>query len=267
MKLIKRSCLCLILGGLLGISFALHEKAQPIVNAVDLKLEKMTTVSEKVEFLSSFINILDNPYYLEDTYSYIFKEIKQYCEQKKDKLQNANNIKTGLEIANVDLQKVRDTILSWHNTERTKEGLQEYRYQPYFEKSATKWVKTIVSEGRSSNFHQRKKSDGYYSYASILDRFADLGITFPVLWGGKTSFSESVGYGYYECKKSDCTDELIKSLKTTRDGLIMKEKNTKGSHYRAATMAHFTDMGIGIEIQPSQKRYYVVLHYGVEPQS
>jgi len=75
-----------------------------------------------------------------------------------------------------------------------------------------------------------------------------------------------VGYGYYECKKSDCTDELIKSLKTTRDGLIMKEKNTKGSHYRAATMAHFTDMGIGIEIQPSQKRYYVVLHYGVEPQ-
>lgn len=44
----------------------------------------------------------------------------------------------------------------------------------------------------------------------------------------------------------------------------MSEKKSNGSHYRAITMGHFTQMGIGVSIDSAQKRYYLVVHYGME---
>jgi hypothetical protein len=44
----------------------------------------------------------------------------------------------------------------------------------------------------------------------------------------------------------------------------MSEKNSYGSHYRAITMNHFTQMGIGVSIDTTRKRYYLVLHYGMD---
>jgi hypothetical protein len=44
----------------------------------------------------------------------------------------------------------------------------------------------------------------------------------------------------------------------------MKEKTSKGSHYNAAVMKHFTQMWAWIAIDRSNNRYYLVLHYGVE---
>ena len=44
----------------------------------------------------------------------------------------------------------------------------------------------------------------------------------------------------------------------------MKEKISNGAHYRSATMSHFTQMGIGISIDESKGRYYLVLHYSID---
>jgi hypothetical protein len=98
----------------------------------------------------------------------------------------------------------------------------------------------------------------------MLNRFSNLWINFPgsVKWAA--SFSESIWYGTYKCSKSDCSDDLITAIKKTWTNLIMKEKASKGSHYNAAVMKHFTQMWAGIAIDKSNNRYYLVLHYGVD---
>ncbi|MDR0369264.1 MAG: hypothetical protein LBH96_01685 [Candidatus Peribacteria bacterium] len=73
-----------------------------------------------------------------------------------------------------------------------------------------------------------------------------------------------MGWGYYKCSSNDCTDTLIKQLKTTWD-FFMSEKKSNGSHYRAITTSHFTQMGIGVSIDSSTNRYYMVIHYGMNP--
>jgi hypothetical protein len=90
-----------------------------------------------------------------------------------------------------------------------------------------------------------------------------LGIRFPSAGGGRAAFSESVGRGYYNCKSTDCTESLITAVKTTRD-FFMSEKSSNGSHYKAITMSHFTQMGIGISIDVEKKRYYLTIHYGMD---
>jgi hypothetical protein len=154
-------------------------------------------------------------------------------------------------------------LLLWHNTERTLRGVSPYAYHSDLERSAQIWADTLRADERTSNTHMRNSGDGYYNYAGITDWFAQLGITFPSAGGGRASFSESVGWGYYNCSSSDCTEQLITALKTTRD-FFMSEKGRNGEHYRAITMGHFTQMGIGVSIDPAKKRYYLVIHYGMD---
>ena len=162
--------------------------------------------------------------------------------------------------SNVNEREVRNAVLSWHNEERKNVWVNSYKYNLDLEWSATTRANQIVSMWKSWNFHARNSSDWYYNYNSILNRFSNLWINFP---GSKwaASFSESVWYGSYKCSKSDCTQELIAAIKKTWTNLIMKEKSKNGSHYRAATMKHFTQMWVWIAVDKSN--YYVVLHYGV----
>jgi hypothetical protein len=63
---------------------------------------------------------------------------------------------------------------------------------------------------------------------------------------------------------SDCTQVVLDAIETTWD-FFMSEKKSKGSHYKAIVMQHFTQLGVGVSIDPAKKRYYLVVHYGVEP--
>lgn len=164
--------------------------------------------------------------------------------------------------SNVNEREVRNAVLSWHNEERKNVWVNSYKYNLDLEWSATTWANKLANEGKTSNLHLRNSSDWYYNYNSILNRFSNLWINFPgsVKWAA--SFSESVWYGSYKCSKSDCTQELIAAIKKTWTNLIMKEKSKNGSHYRAATMKHFTQMWVWIAVDKSS--YYVVLHYGVD---
>ena len=165
--------------------------------------------------------------------------------------------------SNIDEQKVRNAILSWHNDERESVWVNDYKYNLDLEWSATVWANKLASSSKTTNLHLRNSWDGTYSYNSILNRFSDLWVKFPASIKWAASFSESIWYWYYKCSKSDCTQDLITAVKKTRTWLIMKEKSANGSHYRAAIMKHFTQMWAWIAIDKSNNRYYIVLHYWV----
>ncbi len=165
---------------------------------------------------------------------------------------------------NIDINRVREAVLSRHNNERDNVWANDYKYNINLEKAALVRATKLNNEWKTSNMHLRKSGDGYYNYNSILERFSNLGIEFPASIGSAASFSESVWYGYYKCNSSDCTDALINAIKKTRTWLILKEKSYNWSHYRAAVMKHFTQMGIWISIDYSLNRYYLVLEYWVD---
>jgi hypothetical protein len=163
----------------------------------------------------------------------------------------------------VNVQKIREAILSWHNKERNNIWVNPYTYNLDLEWSATTWANNLAKSGKTKNLHPRNAWDWYYNYNSMLNRFSDLWINFPKSSNWGASFSETIWRNVYKCNKSDCTQDLINAIEKTWTWLIMKEKSGNGSHYRAAAMKYFTQMGAWIAIDKANYRYYIVIHYGV----
>lgn len=263
--------------------------------ALDKKVSSMKTTEEKVKFLQNFSNLLDSPRFRKHKNARLFAGLRDYSlnmlrvfeyelkeEQakdpsKKNQTTSSKSVQTTTQkisksdlphlynnFSNIDEQEVRDAILSWHNEERSNVWVNNYVYSLDLEWSATTWANKLADSGKTSNLHVRNSWDWYYNYDSMLNRFSGLWIDFPKSIKWAASFSESVWYGTYKCSKSNCTQELITAIKKTWTWLIMKEKSSNGSHYRAATMKHFTQMWIWIAINKSYNRYYLVLHYWVD---
>lgn len=247
---------------------------------IDKKIAKMETTNEKIEYLQSFSDLLASSKYTKDKNSWLYAEIRNYTlnmlnafqsqlmeegwefvQSSKITISNLPHISDNL--WNINEQKVREAILSWHNQERKSLWYNAYIYNLDLEWSATLWANKLSASGKTSNLHLRNNGDGYYNYNSMLNRFSSLWIDFPksIWWGA--SFSESIWYNTYRCSKSDCTDDLIAAIKKTRTWLIMKEKTSMWSHYKAVIMKHFTQMWVWIAIDKSHNRYYVVFHYWV----
>ena len=256
--------------------------------ALDKKIVKMKTTEEKVKFLQTFADLLTDPVFTKDKNAKLFSDLRDYTmnmlrvfeyelkeEQAKNKSSSTATSSTqkisksdlphlSNNFSNINEQKIRDAILSWHNDERNNVWVNSYTYSLDLEWSATIWANKLVESHKTSNLHLRNTWDWYYNYNSILNRFSNLWIEFPASVKWAASFSETIWYGTYKCSKSDCSDDLITAIKKTWTNLIMKEKASKGSHYNAATMKHFTQMWAWIAIDKSNNRYYLVVHYGVE---
>jgi uncharacterized protein YkwD len=74
----------------------------------------------------------------------------------------------------VDIQKVKESLLTRHNQERQTKGVTPYSYHSDLEKSAQTWAEVLNTEARTSNTHLRNPGDGYYNYESITNRFENL---------------------------------------------------------------------------------------------
>ena len=256
--------------------------------ALDKKVANMKTTEEKVNFLKSFSNLLTSPRLKQDKNSLLFSNLNEYSlnmlkvfeHQLKEEQSNSlsNNLSSTSDtiiwstinlphlsdnFSNIDEWKVRNAILSRHNTERQSLWRNPYVYNLDLEWSATTRANKIASSHKTSNLHLRNSWDWFYNYNSMLNWFSSLWIKFPKSSNWLSSFSESILYNTYRCTKSDCTEDLINAIKKTWTGLIMKEKSSNGSHYKAATMKHFTQMWAWIAIDKSNNRYYIVLHYWV----
>jgi len=264
--------------------------------SLDQKVAKMKTTEEKVQFLQSFSDLLATPKFTKDKNARLFADLRQYTlnmlnvfqhELRQEQATKASKTSTKTNttsttktttssnksstrlphlydnFSNIDEQKVRNAILSWHNDERENVWVNPYTYNLDLEWSATSWANKLAISSKTSNLHLRNSWDWTYNYTSILNRFSNLWIKFPASVKWAASFSESIWYWYYKCSKSDCTQDLINAVKKTWTGLIMNEKSSNGSHYRAAVMKHFTQMWAWIAIDKSNNRYYIVLHYWV----
>lgn len=261
---------------------------------LDKKIAKMETVQEKVEYLQYFTKLLSTTKYTKNNNARLYKEIKEYClnmlnvfEYELREEQENNIIKNGIvsinsndtaqtnqkinssvrlsdNLPNIDVQKIRDALLSWHNEEKASLWRNPYRYNLNLEWSATIRANNLSVSGKTKNLHARNAWDWYYNYTSMTNRFSSIWINFWKAPKWAASFSETIWRNVYKCNKSDCTQDLITAVKKTRDWLIMKEKASNGSHYRAATMKHFTQMWAWIAIDKNNNRYYLVIHYGVD---
>lgn len=110
-------------------------------------------------------------------------------------------------ISNVDRDRVKQEWLAWHNYEREQKWVQPYTYNESLNYTSLIRAQQIAKEQRKTwSTHARKSGDWYWNTDSIREWFADL-------WVNVSFFSESNAYGYYNCKKSDCTQEMIDALK------------------------------------------------------
>jgi len=262
---------------------------------LDKQIAKMNSTEEKVKYLQAFSDLLSTPKYTQNKNSRYFKDIREYSlnmlnifqhelnseiskypqNTQTSNIQTSNNSNLSItqptitnlphipdNFTNINEEKIRNSILSWHNNERRLLWLNDYTYNIDLEWTATLRANKIAQIHKTSYLHQRNSSDWYYNYNSMLNWFSGLWIKFPNSSNWASSFSETIWYNTYKCSKSDCTDELINAVKKTRTWLIMKEKQSMWSHYKAATMKHFTQMWAWIAIDKQNNRYYIVLHYG-----
>ena len=107
----------------------------------------MKTTQEKVKFLQSFSDLLLDPTFTKDKNAWLFADIREYSLnmlrvfeyelQEEQSKSNSSNKQTTSDktmttkkasisdlphlsdnFSNIDEQKVRDAVLSWHNEER-----------------------------------------------------------------------------------------------------------------------------------------------------
>lgn len=165
-----------------------------------------------------------------------------------------STVSAGMNIPHVDLVRVRAAWLALHNAERKTKWLTPFTYTPALEWTATTWAKYLASQGKNSGLHKRAKSNTFYSYSTIQQRFLNQWIVFAVKdW---TLFSESIGRNYYSCKKTDCTDDFIKAIKKSR-AFFMSEKPC-GPHYNAI-VGDYPNIWLWVAL--AGNKYYLVTHY------
>lgn len=164
---------------------------------------------------------------------------------------------SGMIIPNVDLAKVRDVRLSLHNTERQTKSLTPFTYNPALEWTASTWAQHLATIRTTS--HRRKSTDWYYSYESIKSWFVDQWIIFAgEEINGQNLFTENIWWNIYSCKKTDCTDDFIKSIKKSRTFFMSEKGRSYRPHYNAI-VGNYSDIGLGVALIGN--KYYLVTHY------
>ncbi len=149
-------------------------------------------------------------------------------------------------IRNVDLNRVRDTWLTWTNKVRSEQGLNPYSIDIRLNSTATEWSE--YSKTRGYIIHGRP-GDGCvgvgnytcYNFSAIDTWFKLRGIDPIVI--NRAKHTENIGTRGYSCRDSDCTDELITAIRKTYD-FFLSEKSYNGVHYRSLVNPVFTKIGI-----------------------
>ena len=161
-------------------------------------------------------------------------------------------------VPNVDMARVRSAWLSWYNEVRVGRKLQPYVYDANLDHSALLWSRHSANIAKSS--HQREGTTAYYDYKAIERWFASLGLTFKNVSG--TTFTENIGWGPYTCKKKDCTDELLKAIRTTFRFYVSEQHRKSNAHWKSMINPNFRKIGLGLVVKGG--RYYLTVHFAAE---
>lgn len=162
---------------------------------------------------------------------------------------------------NVDISRIRTTWAGWYNSVRQWEWLGTYNYDTRLDATAYDW-NIEFAKWQGQNHHRRSPSDSYYSFPTIDQWFIDRGINPRVI--NRSKHTENVWYGYYSCNSGDCTESLIRSIRSTFDFFMSEKWKAYDAHYRSIVNPYFTKMGLSIIVVPSEQRYYLTVHYITE---
>ncbi len=164
-------------------------------------------------------------------------------------------------IKNVDMNRVRTEWLGWYNGTRSSLWLAPYSYGTRLDVTAHDW-NIEFARGKWQNHHRRSPSNSDYDFP-VIDRWFEARGIDPIVID-RSKHTENVGYGYYSCNTTDCTDELIHSIRSTYDFFMSEKGRSYDAHYRSIVQPNFSKIGLDIITVPSDNRYYITIHYITE---
>jgi len=175
---------------------------------------------------------------------------------------NTNTSTNTYNLKNIDISKVKNTWMKWYNDVRIDLWRWKLVYNSKLESTALDWSK--VSKTRWYMDHKRSSWDAYYDYNKITTWFKDRGVVCKNIYG--VTHTENIWYWYYTCNDSDCTDELINSIRSTFDFFYWEKYKDYQAHYLSIINKYFTQIWLWIEIDEQNNRYYLTVHYCTEVQ-
>lgn len=216
-----------------SISPANKTRVDNIMTVVEKERGKETIVSQisKYEkFINAFWKVTFKNNDQKEMVTYLVECFQKNLNKLKSQLKTQNEV-----ISNVNRDKVKKEWLSWHNEERAQKWLDPYTYNENLNFTSLIRAQQIASEKRKTwSTHSRNSSDGYRNTDSIRERFSNL-------WVNVVYFSESNAYGYYNCKKSDCTQEMIDVLRKCFDRTFLDS-----NHYAAVVSSTFDQIWLWV---------------------
>jgi len=174
---------------------------------------------------------------------------------------------------NLDINKLRNSWLSWQNEVRVNMWLPIYSYDSRLNDTAYEW--SIISKNKWLMDHKRSPNDSFYDYKKIESWLKDRWVECKIK--ERATASESIWTFWYYCNSWDCTQAAKTSLRKIFD-MYMSEKwksRSDNPHYRAITSTAFSKIGLGLGVKEDKEftkdypwyRYYdfyVTTHYCTE---
>jgi uncharacterized protein YkwD len=157
----------------------------------------------------------------------------------------------------IDMEEVRRTWIAWTNETRALESIPRIHENHALNWTATQWSRLSRESGAMS--HKRDGQEAYYDYALITDWFKKRDVEFALV--NRSTYSESIGWGYYKCSSSDCTADFLKALRSTYDMYLREKNQASRPHYGSIVRPEFTQIGVGIAVDQATKKFYVTTHY------
>lgn len=210
------------------------------------------------KFAPDSIKNLDQPVTRAEIAEIIWRIQKNKTDLPSSNIALSSNCELNLEIAkNIDTDSINKTWLTWLNNVRTELGLPTFTYNNNLNSTAKLWSDISLKRGYID--HRRDGQLAYYDYNLIQNWFKDLGVEFELV--NRTTYTETIGWGYYNCDSSNCTKELEDAMYSTYQFIMNEKDKAYRPHYNSLINPNFTQIGLGISVDESKNKYYLTLHY------
>lgn len=157
-----------------------------------------------------------------------------------------------------------DTIISnwikWTNEERRRHDTWDIKINDNLTKTAFEWAN--YSKSKWSISHKRPWQNVYYDYKKITSWFRSRWLIFSKI--GWSTFSESIWWNTYSCSQKDCTEAISQAVYKTFAMYLREKWNKYSPHYGAMINKNFKQIGIGIVVDETKKKYYLTVHYATQ---
>lgn len=162
----------------------------------------------------------------------------------------------------INVSKLQRERLEWVNETRARDDLQRdpLSLEPVLHKTAAQWAQTMRNRGDAS--HERTSGDGYYNYPKLEEWFHERGVSFELRH--RTTFIENIGYAWFDCDESDCTDVAIASMRRVFEFFINEEGQAYDAHWKTTIHPEITQVGVGISVDEENNWIYMAAHYATK---